>query len=157
MPISEKIRNSISLLSGLVYEDTASGGGEIAKGSNGRVHVLPAAETAGVLVSSEASNPSTTQGTLTFAGGLLSVEISLLNLSSSNINYAYITFDALDSSDGATRLASVGTRELIKMGEVREFQFSPETPVYRIDYISDIASGAITGTGVLRFTAKGVA
>lgn len=157
MPISEKIRNSVTPLSGVVYEDSSSGAAEIGQGSNGRLYVRTALETPGVLVSSEVTNPSTTQGTISYTGGLMSAEISLLSLSSSNINYAYVVFDALDSADAATKLATAGTRELVKMGEVRLFNFTPETPIYRIDYVSDVASGSITGTGLLRVTAKGTA
>jgi len=155
--ISEKIRNSVAFLSGVLYEDVDSGGGDIAKGSSGRLHVRTAAEEIGVLISSEVSNPSTTQGNILYPGGLLSAEISLLNLASSNIGYVYVVFDGLDDADAATKLATAGTRELIAIGETRTFLFSPETPIFRIDYVSNVASGSITGTGILRITAKGTA
>ena len=46
------------------------------------------------------------------------MSVTLLNLSGSNVNYCYVVFDALDTADGATKLATVGTREVFKIGEV---------------------------------------
>lgn len=39
MSISQKIRDSIEPLSGCIYEDSSSGGGEIVKGSGGAMYV----------------------------------------------------------------------------------------------------------------------
>ena len=158
MAISDKIKAMVALLSGMVHEDSSSGGAEMTKGTSGRVHVLPASETAGVLISDEIANPSTTQSTKVYASGLMNVGITLLNLSGSNVNYCYVVFDALDAADGATKLATVGTREVFKIGEVeRIISFTTETPIYRLDVVSDIASGAIAGSAVLRISGKGVA
>ena len=77
----------------------------------------------------------------------MNVGITLLNLSGSNVNYCYVVFDALDAADGATKLATVGTREIIQGLEKLEriISFTTETPIYRLDVVSDIASGAIAG------------
>lgn len=159
MAISDKIKGMVALLSGMVHEDSSSGGAEMTKGTNGRAHVQTATETPGVRVTDEITNPSTTMTSRTYSSGMLEVGISLLNLSkTSNLGCAYVVFDALDAADAATKLATVGAREMFLLGEdERILPMSNETPVYRIDVVSDVASGSVTGTAVLRISSKAVA
>ena len=65
MAISDKIKAMVALLSGMVRGFVVWWRGDD-KGTSGRVHVLPASETAGVLISDEVANPSTTQSTKTY-------------------------------------------------------------------------------------------
>lgn len=118
--------------------------------------VVPPSEREGVGVVREISSPTTTPSTLEFAAGLISIELTYLDLGSAVGDWIFVVFDALSDSDAATKLADSETRIRIMLGETgaREFHFSVDEPVRRIDVASNVASES--GTSVVRVIGKAV-
>jgi len=118
------------------------------------LHTVNYSERLGVGISREILDLTTTIQTLNFASGLLSVELSYLDLGSAIGDWIFVVFDALSDADAATKLTIPESRIRIMLGEsgTKEFIFSTNTPCYRLDMISNVASE--TGDSVVRVIGK---
>lgn len=116
--------------------------------------VVPPSEREGVGVVREVLDLTTTPQSVEFASGLISAELTYLDLGSGVGDWIFVVFDALSDSDAATKLADSETRVRIMLGEsgAREFHFSADEPVRRIDVASNVASE--TGDTVVRIIGK---
>lgn len=118
----------------------------------GPAHVLPQSEAFGVGASDEISDQTTTPTQKDFPSGLLSVSIAYIDRGSAVGTILYVVFDALDDADASTKLGAAGSREIVMLGERRQWTFAPSTPCYRIDVASDAASE--TGDTLVVFSGK---
>lgn len=116
--------------------------------------VVPPSEIEGVGVSREIADLTTTIQTLTFAQGLVSAEISYVDLGTAVGDWIFVVFDALSDADAATKLSVPEARVRIMLGETgaREFVFARETPCTRLDFASNVASE--TGDSLVRVLGK---
>lgn len=121
-------------------------------GKHGAAHVIPLDQLLGVGVSEEIADQTTTPTQKDFVSGLLSVSIAYINRGSAAGTVLYVVFDALDDADASTKLGAAGSREVVMLGERRQWTFSPSTPCYRIDVASDAASE--TGDTLVVFSGK---
>lgn len=121
-------------------------------GKHGAGHVIPLDQLLGVGVSEEIADQTTTPTQKDFVSGLLSVSIAYINRGSAAGTVLYVVFDALDDADASTKLGAAGSREVVMLGERRQWTFSPSTPCYRIDVASDAASE--TGDTLVVFSGK---
>lgn len=114
-------------------------------------HVLPLNDAPGVGVTREIANITTTPVQRDFPSGLLSLTVGYLDGGSAVGKYLYVVFDALDTADAATKLASEG-REVVKIEGFRTFNFSPSSPVYRVDVASNV--GTESGSSLVLLSGK---
>lgn len=135
---------------------TATAGGkplaEPIKSTGNYLHTVIPSEFFGVGVSDEIADQTTTPTQKDFVSGLLSVSIAYINRGSAAGTILYVVFDALDDADASTKLGAAGSREVVMLGERRQWTFSPATPCYRIDVASDVASE--TGDSLVVFSGK---
>ena len=120
--------------------------------TSGALHVLTADQLPGTGATEEIADQTTTPTQTDFASGLLSVSIAYIDRGSADGTILYVVFDALDDSDASTKLGAAGSREVIMLGERRQWTFSPASPCYRIDVASDAASE--TGESLVVFSGK---
>lgn len=120
-------------------------------GTDGAAHVVTAGEVPGVGVSEEIADQTTTPTQKDFASGLLSVSIAYIDRGSADGTILYVVFDALDDADASTKLGAAG-REVVMLGERRQWTFSLSSPVHRIDVASDAASE--TGDSLIVISGK---
>lgn len=113
--------------------------------------VVTAAELPGVGVAEEIADQTTTPTQKDFPSGLLAVSIAYINRGSAVGTILYVVFDALDDADASTKLGAAG-REVVMLGERRQWNFSADSPVYRIDVASDAASE--TGDSLVAISGK---
>lgn len=108
----------------------------------------------GAVLSREITDLTTTIQTLAFSQGLVSVEISYIDLGSAVGDWIFVVFDALSDADAATKLSVPEARVRIMLGEAgaREFLFDLETPCTRLDFASNVASE--TGDSLVRVLGK---
>jgi hypothetical protein len=116
-------------------------------------------EAVGVGYINAISNPLSTPVALTFPSGLLSLEITFLEIAAATAKYIYLVFDPLDATDAATKLGDVTSRLMVLKAPVttgeplpRSVVFSWDAPVYSLYYASDAAAEA--GTTLLRLIGK---
>lgn len=154
MSTSFKIGSAINHVIGMLWGTKASDPthGESVDVEGGRLRVATAAEDQGVGVAEEIADQTTTPTQKDFASGLLSVSIAYINRGSAAGTILYVVFDALDDSDASTKLGAAGSREIVMLGERRQWTFSADSPVYRIDVASDAASE--TGDTLVVFSGK---
>lgn len=114
--------------------------------------VVPVDQLSGVGVSAEIADQTTTPTQTDFVSGLLAVSIAYINRGSAVGTILYVVFDALDDADASTKLGAAGSREIVMLGERRQWNFSPTSPCYRIDVASDAA--AETGDTLVAFSGK---
>lgn len=126
-------------------------------GEDRGAYVVGATERKGVGVVREILDLTTTPVSVTFAGGVTQAEITYLDLGSAVGDWVYVVFDALSDSDAATKLADSETRVRVMLGatDVHVFGFAFDSPCYRMDFASNVASE--TGDSVVRIIAKGLA
>lgn len=124
-------------------------GGKTAAGED---IVVPADQLPGVGVAAEIADQTTTPTPKEFVSGLLSVSIAFIDRGAADGTILYVVFDALDDADASTKLGSAGSREVIMLGERRQWTFSPASPCYRIDVASDVA--AETGDSLVVLSGK---
>lgn len=136
----------------MLFEDASTRLPTPVKGAVGGSYVVPLSELPGVGVSGEIANHTTTPTQTDFASGLLSVSIAYIDRGSAAGTILYVVFDALDDSDASTKLGAAGSREVVMLGERRQWTFSADSPVYRIDVASDAASE--TGNSLVVFSGK---
>jgi len=137
--------------------DRSTGARIGAEGTNlgqylGPTHVLTADQLLGVGVTAEIADQTTTPTQTDFASGLLSVSIAYIDRGSADGTILYVVFDALDDAAASTQLGAAGSREVIMLGERRQWTFSSASPCYRIDVASDVASE--TGDSLVVFSGK---
>lgn len=125
---------------------------ETIKSTNNHLLVATPDQLFGVGVAAEIADQTTTPTQTDFVSGLLSVSIAYINRGSAVGTVLYVVFDALDDADASTKLGAAGSREVVMLGERRQWTFSTASPCYRIDVASDAASE--TGDTLVVFSGK---
>jgi hypothetical protein len=118
----------------------------------GMAKVVSPYELPGIGVTYEIADQTSTPTQVDFVSGLLSVAIAYIDILSTDGVLLYVVFDALDDADAATKLALAGSREIVMLGERRQWVFSPDSPCFRIDIASNTA--AETGDSLTFFSGK---
>ena len=138
--------------SSTVQWDSSTGLPAAQKATSGFAWSMPPDQLPGVGVSAEIADQTTTPTQTDFASGLLSVSIAYIDRGSAVGTILYVVFDALDDADASTKLGAAGSREVVMLGERRQWTFSTSSPCYRIDVASDAASE--TGDSLVAFSGK---
>lgn len=120
--------------------------------TDGMAHMMPPDQVPGVGVSGEIADQTTTPTQTDFVSGLLAVSIAYISRATPVGTILYVVFDALDDADASTKLGAAGSREVVMIGERRQWTFSTSSPCYRIDVASDAA--AETGDTLVVFSGK---
>jgi len=94
----------------------------------------------GVGIADEIADQTTTPTQKDYASGLIEISIAYVDRGSAAGTVLYVVFDALDDADASTKLGAAGSRYVVFLGERRKWTFQSDSPVYRVDVASDVAS-----------------